>query len=213
MSWRLARQQLPEPCLVASRRRKLHGCFSINIHSVYDFGRRFMITVYPGLKHFSQASYDAMVRSLDLSHISCTCGKEGALHFNGSYRRRIKTKTDTYLLRVQRTRCRSCGATHAIFPSDIIPYNQILLDEQIAIIRNHESGDGNRDLLNANPDIDENNVAAVIRRYDKVWMEENSDITADGSSQDSIVRKSFERTERQFLQIKKTPNIFVDRTT
>ena len=172
-----------------------------------------MITVYPGLKHFSQASYDAMVRSLDLSHISCICGKEGALHFNGSYRRRIKTKTDTYSLRVQRMRCRSCGATHAIFPADVIPYNQILLDEQIAIIRNHESGDGNRDLLNANPDIDENNVAAVIRRYDKVWMEENSDITADGSSQDSIVRKSFERTERQFLQIKKTPNIFVDRTT
>ena len=178
-----------------------------------------MITVYPSLEHFSQAAYDAMVRSLNLSRISCTCGMEGALYFNGSYKRRIKTKTDTYLLRVQRTRCRSCGATHAIFPSDIIPYNQILLDEQIAIIRNHESGDGNRDLLNANPDIDENNAAAVIRRYDKVWikenmgMEENSDITADGSSQDSIVRKSFERTERQFLQIKKTPNIFVDRTT
>ena len=100
------------------------------------------------------------------------------------------------------------------FISPLFHYLRVfLLDEQIAIIRNHESGDGNRDLLNANPDINENNVAAVIRRYDKVWMEENSDITADGSSQDSIVRKSFERTERQFLQIKKTSNIFVNRPT
>ena len=172
-----------------------------------------MITVYPGLKHFSQASYDAMVRSLDLSHISCTCGKEGALHFNGSYRRRIKTKTETYTLRVQRIRCRSCGATHAIFPADVIPYNQILLDEQLALIRSHKSGGGYVDLLDSNPDIDENNAAAVIRRYDKVWIKENTDITADESSLGNIVRKSFERTERQFLQIKKTPNIFVDRTT
>ncbi len=172
-----------------------------------------MITAYPCLKHFSQVTYDSMVRSLDFSRISCTCGSDGTLHFNGSYKRSIKTKTGTYLLRVQRMRCRSCGATHAILPADIIPYNQILLDEQITIIRNHESGDSHRDLLNANPDIDENNVAAVIRRYDKVRREENCDITADGLSHDSIVRKSFERTDRQFLQIKKTANIFVNRPT
>ena len=47
----------------------------------------------------------------------------------------------------------------------------------------------------------------------KAWMEEHSDITADGLSQDSIVRKSFEKIDRQFLQIKKTPNIFIDRPT
>ena len=172
-----------------------------------------MITIYPSFEQFSQASYDAMVRSLDLSHITCSCGREGGLYFNGSYKRRIKTKTGTHILRIQRTRCRSCGTTHAIFPANIIPYNQILLDDQIAIIRNHESGEGCKDLLNANPDIDENDVAAVIRRYDKVWMEEHSDITADGLSQDSIVRKSFEKIDRQFLQIKKTPNIFIDRPT
>lgn len=183
------------------------------ILSVYDFGRRFIITIYPSFEQFSQASYDAMVRSLDLSHITCSCGREGGLYFNGSYKRRIKTKTGTYILRVQRTRCRSCGTTHSVFPANIIPYNQILLDDQIAIIRNHESGEGCQDLLNANPDIDENDVAAVIRRYDKVWMEEHSDITADGLSQDSIVRKSFEKIDRQFLQIKKTPNIFIDRPT
>lgn len=52
------------------------------------------------------------------------CGYGGNLHRHGSYQRNIISRCITTTIKIQRVICPDCNKTHAIIPSDLIPYFQ-----------------------------------------------------------------------------------------
>lgn len=57
-----------------------------------------------------------------------SCGYEGMLHRHGYYSRNVITKYYIKRINILRVKCPSCGKTHAILPSFLIPYYQYSLD-------------------------------------------------------------------------------------
>ena len=58
-----------------------------------------------------------------------------------------------------------------------------------------------------NPEIDESNIASVLRQFRRFWKERilSQGISLDGHNH--LIRQSFAFFTRQFMQIKCTPNI------
>ena len=56
------------------------------------------------------------------------CGYGGNLHRHGSYTRNIVSCEITTVINIQRVICPCCNKTHAIIPSDLIPYFQHTLN-------------------------------------------------------------------------------------
>lgn len=56
------------------------------------------------------------------------CGYEGMLHRHGYYSRNVITKYYIKRIDILRVKCPSCGKTHAVLPSFLIPYYQYSLD-------------------------------------------------------------------------------------
>jgi len=52
------------------------------------------------------------------------CGYGGNLHRHASYQRTIICRSITTRITIQRVICPDCGKTHALIPSDLIPYFQ-----------------------------------------------------------------------------------------
>lgn len=99
-----------------------------------------MITIHTeNYKLVSQDFYDKTIDSLDLYHISCTCGHSGCLIRHSSYKRKVQLEDSVMTLTVVRVYCTSCGHTHALLLSSIVPYSQIPLDVQLAAIDACES--------------------------------------------------------------------------
>lgn len=53
-----------------------------------------------------------------------SCGYGGNLHRHGTYQRNIISSEITTVISIQRVICPECSKTHAIIPSDLIPYFQ-----------------------------------------------------------------------------------------
>ena len=56
------------------------------------------------------------------------CGYGGNLHRHASYQRTIICRSITTKITIQRVICPDCGKTHALIPSDLIPYFQHTLE-------------------------------------------------------------------------------------
>lgn len=56
------------------------------------------------------------------------CGYGGNLHRHASYQRTIICRSITTRITIQRVICPDCGKTHALIPSDLIPYFQHTLE-------------------------------------------------------------------------------------
>lgn len=52
------------------------------------------------------------------------CGYGGNLHRHGSYTRNVISPEITTVINIQRVMCPDCNKTHALIPSDLIPYFQ-----------------------------------------------------------------------------------------
>lgn len=52
------------------------------------------------------------------------CGYEGMLHRHGYYSRNVITRYSINRINILRVKCPSCGKTHAVLPSFLIPYYQ-----------------------------------------------------------------------------------------
>jgi predicted RNA-binding Zn-ribbon protein involved in translation (DUF1610 family) len=61
-------------------------------------------------------------------HGCSNCGYAGNLHRHASYQRNVICKSITARIRIQRVICPDCGKTHALIPSDLIPYFQHTLE-------------------------------------------------------------------------------------
>ena len=95
----------------------------------------------------------------------------------------------------------------------MVPYSQVSLADQVAIIDNYETHQSQESVMSSNPLIDENNIRYIIRIYLKHWKQR---LLAEKISLHQVlglVRACFLHYSRQFMQIKNVPNIIFINTT
>lgn len=156
----------------------------------------------------SQKSYDDLMESVDPAQLPCSCGRSGSLIRYGSYRRRVKTGGSIYHLKVRRVLCCSCGRSHAVLPSSLVPYSQIPLEDQVAVVRAFEDGTGPSAVLENNPEMDERTPFKLIRIYLTFWRERLMAERIPLRPLAALAHKCLSLFGKQFMQIKNTPNIF-----
>ena len=161
----------------------------------------------------SQDFYDSVINSLQIHRIFCSCGHAGCLHIHAYYERHLKTPSGRIKLRICRVKCECCGKTHAILPSFIVPYSQISLQDQTAVIQASETGSSMETVMQGNAYIDESNCRHIIRQYRKYWKQKLLSQKISLSPVSSLVSACFHFFFRQFMQIKSTSNILFLNTT
>lgn len=168
-----------------------------------------MITVFVSENNpLSQKSYDDAMDQLDPFRLSCTCGCSGSLIRYGSYRRHVKADGAKFPLIIRRVLCQSCGRSHALIPSFLVPYSQIPLEDQISLIEAFEQGDAPDAILASNPEMDERTPFRLIRMYLLYWRERLLSERIALRPLVRLTRQCLSLFGKQFMQIKNTPNIF-----
>ena len=154
----------------------------------------------------SQKIYDDIIYSISFYSLTCTCGHSGCLIGHGSYQRFMKFDGAKIPLQISRVLCCSCGKTHALLPAFIVPYSQISLCEQVNIISENSPTKANS-VMEQNPAIDESNVNSIIRQYNHHWKQRLASEKIPLLPLTLLVKQCFSCFNRQFMQIKNTPNI------
>lgn len=144
------------------------------------------------------------MEELQLGMVGCTCGKRGCLIRYGHYHRYVKLDSGLLRLNVQRVWCKACGTSHALLPSLLVPYSQITLWDQQAILLCVEGGDSPAPVMERNNLIDENNVKYIIQQFRKHWLERIRSLGL--SLVDSLAIRCILAYSRQFMQIHRTRN-------
>ena len=161
----------------------------------------------------SQNIYDSYINSIQFHQLTCSCGHSGCLTIHGYYMRKVKSGTGSFWLVVCRVKCSECGRTHAILPSSLVPYSQISLSCCCQIIASLEDGSNPCSVCDDNPDIDENNVGSVIRRFKKHWKQRLLSEQIQLAPIRSLVISCFTHFSAQFLQIRRAINLLFSKTT
>lgn len=155
----------------------------------------------------SQKIYDDVINSLQFHRLSCPCGYSGCLSIHGYYDRTVKSGESGLRLHVCRVICSVCRHTHALLLSSIVPYSQISLPDQVDILE-HAASDGDfSSVMEATPSIDESCVRSVIRRFRGHWEQRLLSENIILSPCMDFIRRCFSAFHRQFMQIKRTPNL------
>ena len=164
-----------------------------------------MITIpFEDCNVFSQNFYNQVTNDLQIHMMECTCGKKGCLIRYGHYSRYVKLASDLLLLSVQRVWCKECETSHALLPSLLVPYSQITLEDQQAILHSVERGESPVPVMERNILIDENNVKYIVRQFRKHWKERIRSLGL--SLSDCLASCSIMAYSRQFMQIHRTRN-------
>lgn len=170
---------------------------------------KIMITVSVSESNpISQKSYDVVMEQAEPSCLPCTCGCSGSLIRHGSYRRHVKAGGVKLPLQIRRVLCRSCGRSHALLPSALVPYSQILLEDQAAVIEAYEDGSSMSAVLEDNPELDERTPFKLIRIYITFWRERLRAERIRLRPLKELTKQCLSLFGKQFMQIKNTPNIF-----
>ncbi len=164
-------------------------------------------------KHISQSFYDSVINRIQFHQITCTCGHRACLTIHGYYQRSIKLPRGTIRLRICRVRCSACGKTHALLLSSIVPYSQIRTFDQQQICITYEQQLSPVSVCDSNPQIDENNIKAVLRNYRHRWREMLFSLRISLSSTLMLVHSCFANYSLQFMQIHRGPNRLFLHTT
>ena len=154
----------------------------------------------------SQDFYNKTIDSLDLNLIPCTCGHSGCLIRYGSYKRKVQLANEVFSLSIVRVYCKSCGHTHALLLSSMVPYSQIPLSLHVHLIHAYEHRIGFQNILAGQYLVDENNLKSVIRSYRLHWKQRLLSMGIPLPDIPSLVSRCFSHFSRQFMQIKSTPN-------
>lgn len=167
-----------------------------------------MITIFEDVCNpISQDFYDKTINSIQLHQLTCTCGHSACLTIHAYYKRRLKFEDGSIKLKICRVKCSNCQKTHALLPSFIVPYSQISFQDQLEIISCYEDSRNYKDIMDNTPSIDENCVRSIVRRYVHHWLERILSIHSSASHSLDFIQLCFETFGRQFMQIKRTPNI------
>ena len=161
----------------------------------------------------SQNFYDSCINSLQFHRLSCSCGHSGCLGIHGYYQRKVKTQNGSFLLVVCRVRCSVCGRTHALLPSSLVPYSQIPLVCCCQVISSLSTGGDINSVCEDYPEVDENNVKSIIRRYRRYWKERLLSHRIDLTPVRTLILACFSHYSVQFMQIHRTANLLFPKTT
>lgn len=168
---------------------------------------RIMITIpIEDCNSFSQKSYDDYVFGLQIHMMKCKCGHRGCMTLYGHYTRNLKILGLLLSLVIQRVKCSSCGRTHALIPSLIVPYSQIPRKDQQEILKLSEEGKSAAPVLVQNCQIDESHVRHIIRRFKAHWKERIFSLGL--SLHDQLTEECISVYSLQFMQIHRTWNSF-----
>lgn len=167
-----------------------------------------MITItVPFDKPLNQNTYENLINTLQFHQLQCTCGRSGCLTIHGCYTRSLKEDDSEITLSICRVKCSHCGRTHALLPSQLVPYSRVSLQEQAAILSAYEDSGDFEQIMERTPSIDENLIASIIRRYVKHWMQKIRSFRVGLSFPPRLVKQCFSLFRNQFMQIRQTPNI------
>lgn len=173
-----------------------------------------MITVFVDFGNpISQDFYDKTIAGLQLHQLTCYCGHSACLTIHGYYDRSVKSAGSLVRLHICRVKCSICGKTHALLLSLIVPYSQITCADQTRVISCYEGSRHFSDIMEENPSIDESNIRSVIRRYLAHWCQRLKSAPLTITLSASFIQSCFFNFRRQFMQVKKTPNILFLRPT
>lgn len=157
--------------------------------------------------------YNNLIANLPFHQLTCPCGHSGCLSIHGYYHRHIQTSNGKIRFRICRVICECCGHTHAILLSSMVPYSQISLQEQVSIIENFESSSSQKNLMEANPSIDESRYRYIIRQYIHHWKQKLLSERIISHPLSDLITSCFTFFSSQFMQIKNTANILFLNTT
>lgn len=161
-----------------------------------------------------QKNYDDIVFRLNTFAIVCpVCGSKGLFNRHGFYSRKIYTSRGLTTVRILRIRCRSCGSTHAIMVSAIVPYSHLPFPAHIYIAQKKCSKDRRIKLQLAFPGITESNIRYVRSQFRMHWLERIRTFGHGNISASHLIMLCFLNFRRQFMQIKQHPNILFPLTT
>ncbi len=166
-----------------------------------------MITIFTIKNNpFTQNIYNEMLNDLPIHQLPCTCGQRGTLIKHAYYKRSVKYAGKLVSIKILRVICKSCMKTHAVLPDILVPYSAILLKDHIKIINAYSNKKSFDHIMIHNYLIDEGHIRYIIKNYNKYWRER---LSAYSISLDSdLVKSCFNFFKRQFMQIKRTSNIY-----
>lgn len=93
-----------------------------------------MITLKTNNFNIRIKEYEKNIKNINLFNIKCSCGKCNLVKY-GYYNRYIKYNDNKEKITILRVKCKSCGITHAILPSFVVPYIQTPILEVIEILQ------------------------------------------------------------------------------
>lgn len=166
-----------------------------------------------GNNPLSQKSYDSFLISLQFHQLTCSCGHSGCLHVHGYYKRKVKELIGSFMLRVCRVKCSECGKTHSILPSSLIPYSQLPLVCCCRIASALDNCTNVNSVCDEYPDVDENNVKSVIRRYRRHWKQRLLSERIRLNPIKALIISCFTHYSIQFMQVHRTVNRIYLNTT
>ena len=167
-----------------------------------------MITIMTSLdKPLNQKYYENLINQIQFHQLTCTCGHAGCLTIHAYYKRFLMSEDTKISLSICRVKCSQCGKTHALLPASIVPYSQVSLEDQVSIVSAYEESRDFDDIMLKTPSIDENLIAALIRRYVKHWLQKIRSFRIKLLYSQSLVKQCFLYLMNQFMQIRQTPNI------
>ena len=174
-----------------------------------------MITIFvEDYNQFTQDFYDALIASLQFHQLVCSCGHSSCLTKHGYYSRWIRIDDNNKNeLRICRVKCSVCGVTHALLLSSIVPYSQISFRIQHQIIQAFKNGINPRAIFEQFPDIDENYIRVIYRRFLKFWDARLLSERILLSPISRLIRMCLSLFHAQFMQIRRTFNSLVPEPT
>ena len=134
-----------------------------------------MITItVPFDNPLNQKTYENLINTLQFHQLQCTCGHSGCLTIHGYYPRSLKENDSEITLSICRVKCSHCGKTHALLPSQLVPYSQVSLQEQAAIISAYEDSGDFKQIMDRTPSktflILRASLSLLLISYCLLWM-------------------------------------------
>ena len=122
--------------------------------------------------NYSQDFYNEDIKSLDLNKVKCTCGSTGHFHRHACYQRYLTIDANhTLLISIIRIKCDSCGCTHALLPSIIIPYRILSNPSIIRITKSYRNITDSCTVISKITGFSRETVNKIIRFYIRFHQE------------------------------------------
>lgn len=168
-----------------------------------------MITIkskkYKTFDNNIQNKYNFVINEeLKMTKLRCSCGKKGTLIKHAYYYRLVRTPLGKVKLRILRVLCLECNKTHAIMIQSIVPYSQLLINQQLKIITTKGS---DLESLMIEYEIEESHLRYIKKQYDKHWKQRLLHFNI--SLNNDLIDSCFHYFNQQFMQIKHLSNIFI----